>query len=140
MQPTCLRSNLHICNAVLVNPHTIVVKSNNIKRFMVAIMTWLIVMECLVHRWPRLCSTSLSPNITHHQIFYIYNTIGPVVDQELPPFWVYLRSPPICICVRVAPSLVFFLVFCVLSVCIACRLRLTASDYLLVSSIVFSPC
>jgi hypothetical protein len=83
----------------------------------VATMTWLIAMEYLCHKWPRICSTSrkhfrfLSSFTTYHWVCNSINTTGAtsgagtVYPSGAPEF------TPVCSGVRVTRSLVWCVCF-----------------------------
>jgi hypothetical protein len=88
--------------------------------FMVAIINWLTVTECLRRRWPRICSVCHTHNpviissfmTAYHLTFIIRQRRVPLMEQtNVFP----LRAPEIIkyFCgVRVTKSLVFYVVFC----------------------------
>ena len=86
-------------------------------RVTVATMTWLIAMEYLCRKWPRICSTcrTTSRSFPH---WWVINGCAtrltgqvPLVEQELLTIPEHLRSPPVSTGVRVTRSLVVCLCF-----------------------------
>ena len=106
-------------------------------------MTWLIVMECLCHDWPRICSNCCK----HFPVLFSFMTFTgfvtrltrrvPLVGQELLTLPEHLSSPPVFSGVRVTRSLVLCvcfvdrcLYFFFLTIVLSVLLRYTDSDYL----------
>ena len=67
----------------LLNQGFLLIKlRSSLRKYLVATMTWLTVMEYLRHKWPRICSTCckhfpvLSSFMTYHQVCNQINTTG----------------------------------------------------------------
>jgi len=118
--------------------------SHHFESFIVAIMTWLTVMEYLCHKWPRICSTCRNTLRSFPHSWLITGFVTtltrrvPLVEQELLTLPEHMSSPPVFSGVRGTRSLVLYvcfvdrcLSFCTFSFghCVSVLLRYTDSDY-----------
>ena len=108
--------------------------------FIVLSLLFFTITEYLCHKWPRICSVCRNDNpLLSSFMTYITGYVTRVtrhVPLTLPE---HLSSPMVFSVVRVAPSFVFYVVFCILLfvsssffplvIVLSARLRFTISDY-----------